>query len=140
MTEEPDGERIVIAGVVGVGIGKSKRLFCSCVISTERRRPRRMVNEVEEMSPAQDPDAIAAWPGAAKVYGVPQVVTLGEVCVLLPQPAIVPSTSSPTSNRSARITSQHYGHPSAISRSTTTVEAAHLIAKQQSARALRGVR
>ena len=127
VTEEPDRERIVIAGVVGVGIGKSKRPFCSCVISTESRCPRRMANEVEEMSPAQDPDSIAAWPGAAKEYGVPQVVTLGKVCVLLPQPAIVASTSSPTSNRSARITSQHYGQPSAISRSTATVEAARLI-------------
>jgi hypothetical protein len=42
------------------------------------------------------------------------------VCVLLPQPAIVPSTSSPTINRSARITSQHYGRPSALSRSPGT--------------------
>ena len=51
-------------------------------ISTESRCPRRMVKELGEMSPAQDPDSIAAWPGAEKVYGVPQVVTLGEVCVL----------------------------------------------------------
>jgi hypothetical protein len=79
-----------------------------------------MVNEVGEMRPAQDPDSIAAWRCAAKVYGVPQVVTLGEVCVLLPQPAIVPGARSPTSNRSARIMSQHYGQPSAISRPTGT--------------------
>ena len=131
VTEAPDRERILIAPVVGVGIGKSKRPFCSCVISTESRCPRRMVKELGEMSPAQDPDSIAAWPGAEKVYGVPQVVTLGEVCVLLPQPAVVPSTSSPTSNRSARITSQHYGQPSAVSRSTGTVEAAPLIEDQQ---------
>ena len=118
LTEAPDRERILIAAVVGVGIGKSKRPFCSCVISTESRRPRRMVSEVGEMSPAQDPDSIAAWPGAANVYGVPQVVTLAEVCVLLPQPAIAPSASGPTSNRSARTTSQHYGQPPAISRPT----------------------
>jgi hypothetical protein len=60
MTKERDRERIVIAGVEGVGIGKSTRPFRSCVISTESRRPPRMVNEVEEMSPAQDPDSIAA--------------------------------------------------------------------------------
>ena len=131
MTEEPDRERILITGVVGVGIGKSKRPSCSCVISTESRCPRRMVKEVEEMSPAQDPDSIAAWPGAAKVYGVPQVVTLGDVCVLLPQPAIVPSTSRPTSNRSEGTTSQHYGQPSPISRSTAAAGAAPMIETRQ---------
>jgi hypothetical protein len=78
VTEAPDRERILIAPVVGVGIGKSKRPFCSCVISTDSRCPRRMVNEVGEMSPAQDPDSIAAWPGAEKVYGVPQLVSLGD--------------------------------------------------------------
>src|SRR5258707_202535 len=77
-TEAPDLEISLIAPVVGVGIGKSKRPFCSCLISTESRCPRRIVKAVGEMSPAQDPDSIAARPGAEKVYGVPQVVTLGE--------------------------------------------------------------
>jgi hypothetical protein len=86
------------------------------VISTESRCPRRIVKDIGEISRAQDPDSIAARPGAEKVYGVPQDVTLGEVCVPLPQPAIVPSTSSPTSNRSARLTSQQYAQPSAVSR------------------------
>jgi hypothetical protein len=139
VTEEPDRERILIAGVVGMGIGKSRRPFCSCVISTESRCPRRMVNEVEEMSPAQDPDSIAPRPGAAKVYGVPQVVTLGEVRAL-PQPAIVPSTSTPISNPSARITSQHYGQPSAVSRTTNTAEAAPVIETEQLRTATRDCR
>jgi len=109
VTEAPDRERILIAAVVDVGIGKSKRPSCSCVTLTESRCPRRMVNEAGEMSPAQDPDLIAAWPGAENVYGVPHVVTFGEVCVLLPQSAIVSSASSPTSNRSARITANNHG-------------------------------
>ncbi len=41
--------------------------------------------------------------------GVPQLVALGEVCVPLLQPAIVPSTSSPTSDRSARFTTNTTG-------------------------------
>jgi hypothetical protein len=101
VTEAPDRERILIAAAVGVGIGKSKRPFCLCVVSTESRCPRRMVSEVDEMSPAQDPDSTAVWPAADQVYGVPHVVALGNVFVLLPHPAIVPSTRSPTNNRSA---------------------------------------
>lgn len=68
LTEAPDRERILIAAVIGVGTGKSKRPFCSCAISTESRCPRRMVTEDDEMSPAQDPGLDPVWPGAEKVY------------------------------------------------------------------------
>jgi hypothetical protein len=60
VTEAPDRERILIAPVVGLGTGKSKRPFCSCVISTDSRCPRAMVKDVGEIIPAQDPDSIAS--------------------------------------------------------------------------------
>jgi hypothetical protein len=96
--EASDRAMSLIAALEGAGTGKSKRPSRSCAISTENRWPRRTVNEVDEMSPAQDPAWIAAWSGAETVYGIPQVVTLGDVRVLAPQPATV---TVPTASRQA---------------------------------------